>query len=186
MKRFTGPLLFSTSFVVVMALRATLTTAQAPAPGPAVDYNWDVKPILSDNCFRCHGPDEKSRRAGLRLDNADSAYAALSGRTERHAIVPGDVEHSELVKRITADTPAVRMPPASTNKTLTPQQIDTLKQWIVQGAKYKPPWASIAPTGPANTEFHIMKRGPWPVGRYKVAISLNGRPAGSGTFEVVP
>jgi mono/diheme cytochrome c family protein len=147
MKRFTSPLLlFSATFIMVMTLRGILTAAQASAAGPAVDYNWDVKPILSDNCFRCHGPDEKSRRAGLRLDNPDSAYAALSGRTERHAIVPGDAEHSELVKRITADTPAVRMPPASTNKTLTPQQIETLKQWIEQGAKYKPHWAYIAPT----------------------------------------
>jgi hypothetical protein len=149
MKRLTSPLLLSATFTVVIALRAALTAAQAPTAAPTVDYNWDVKPILSDNCFRCHGPDEKSRRAGLRLDNSDSAYAALSGRTERHAIVPGDPEHSELVKRITADTPAVRMPPASTNKTLTTQQIETLKQWIAQGAKYKPHWAYITPTRPA-------------------------------------
>jgi hypothetical protein len=148
MKRFTSPLLFAATFIVMLALRAALPSAQAPVAIPVVDYNWDVKPILSDNCFRCHGPDEKSRRAGLRLDNPDSAYAALSGRTERHAIVPGDPEHSELVKRITADTPAVRMPPASTNKTLTEQQIETLKQWIAQGAKYKPHWAYITPTRP--------------------------------------
>jgi hypothetical protein len=134
---------------VALVVRSVLAAGQAPAAPQVVDYNWDVKPILSDNCFRCHGPDEKSRRAGLRLDNPDGAYAALNGRTDRHAIVPGDPGQSELVRRITADSSGARMPPPSTNKTLTPQQIDTLETWIAQGAHYKPHWAYITPSLPA-------------------------------------
>jgi len=142
-----------------------VTSAQVPAAAPAaaarpVDFNWDVKPILSDNCFRCHGPDEKARRANLRLDQAESAYAALTGRTERHAIVPGDPDHSELIARITAETPARRMPPASSNKTLSEEQVETLRRWIAQGAVYKPHWAYITPrlTSPPTAS------GPSPLG----------------------
>jgi mono/diheme cytochrome c family protein len=114
----------------------------------SVDYNWDVRPILSDNCFRCHGPDQKGRMAGLRLDTRDGAYAALRSGATKHAIVPGDPEASELLKRVTAERPAVRMPPASTNKTLSPTQIDTLRKWIAQGGEYKPHWAFITPKKP--------------------------------------
>jgi mono/diheme cytochrome c family protein len=115
------------------------------AEGRAIDYNWDVRPILSENCFSCHGPDAKARRAGLRLDTAEGASAALTGRTERHAIVPGKPDESELVRRITAPTPALRMPPSATNKTLTDPQIDVLRAWIQQGAVYQPHWAFITP-----------------------------------------
>lgn len=132
------------------AVRAAQSTAQAPAAAPAlvdrpVDYNWDVRPILSDNCFSCHGPDAATRRAGLRLDTADGAYAALSGRTPRHAIVPNQPDESELIRRVTAPTAALRMPPSATNKTLKPDQIAVLRRWIDQGAQYKPHWAFMAP-----------------------------------------
>src|SRR5687767_13928436 len=91
---------------------ATQTTAAAAEP---VDYNWDVRPILSDNCFRCHGNDEKGRMGGLRLDQAESAYARRPGERERFAIVPGNPDASEMIRRITAPNPATRMPPAATN-----------------------------------------------------------------------
>ena len=101
-------------------------SAQTPAPAPAaapvtrrVDYNWDVRPILSDNCFRCHGPDEKSRQAGLRLDTAEGAYAALR-RPGTFAIVPGKPADSQMIFRITHANAAVRMPPQTTNKVLSP------------------------------------------------------------------
>ena len=138
------------------ALSGTLiaASAQAPASAPAppaaapvtrrVDYNWDVRPILSDYCFRCHGPDEKSRQAGLRLDSAEGAYAALR-RPGTFAIVPGQPAESQLIFRITHANAAVRMPPQVANKVLSPQQIEILRAWIAQGAEYKPHWAFTAP-----------------------------------------
>ncbi len=103
-----------------------------------VDYNWDVRPILSDNCYRCHGPDAKSRQAGLRLDQKESAYA--------QAIDPGKPDQSELIKRITSKDPAYKMPPpAASAKPLTEAEVATLRDWIAQGAEYKPHWAFISP-----------------------------------------
>ncbi len=129
-------------------------SAQAPAPAAAVpaaatvtrrvDYNWDVRPILSDYCFRCHGPDEKARQAGLRLDHAEGAYAALR-RPGTFAIVPGKPAESQMIFRITHANAAVRMPPQVANKVLSPQQIEILRAWIAQGAEYKPHWAFTAP-----------------------------------------
>jgi hypothetical protein len=126
-------------------------SAQTPAPAPAgaaetrrIDYNWDVRPILSDNCFRCHGPDEKSRQAGLRLDTAEGAYAALR-RPGTFAIVPGNPDASQMIFRVTHANAAVRMPPQTTNKVISPQQIEILRAWIAQGAEYKPHWAFLAP-----------------------------------------
>ena len=134
------------AIVPATGVRAAQSGANAAVASTQVDYNWDVRPILSDNCFRCHGPDEKSRQARLRLDTPDGAYAALA-RGE-HAIVPGSPDQSEMIRRVSATTAAVRMPPASTNKTLTTEQIETLRAWIAQGATYKPHWAFITPTMP--------------------------------------
>ena len=95
---------------VFTGLWVVLSQAQQPTAGGALretklDYNFDVRPILSDNCFRCHGPDAKSRQAGLRLDQSQSAYA--------QAIVPGKPEQSELIARVTSKDASYRMPPAS-------------------------------------------------------------------------
>ena len=125
----------------------TTAVSSAPVTRP-VDYNWDVRPILSDYCFRCHGPDEKSRQAGLRLDTAEGAYAALR-RPGTFAIVPGRPADSQLLFRITHANAAVRMPPLVANKALSPQQIEILRAWIAQGAEYKPHWAFTAPRKPA-------------------------------------
>jgi cytochrome c553 len=114
------------------------------APERPIDFNWDVRPILSDNCFRCHGPDEKNRQAGLRLDTAEGAYAALR-RPGTFAIVPGKPAESQLMFRITHANAVVRMPPQITNKVITPQQVEVLRAWIAQGAQYKPHWAFMAP-----------------------------------------
>ncbi len=96
--------------------------AAAAQPAERLDYNWDVRPILSENCFQCHGPDEKARRANLRLDERDGATRLLNATTGRRAVVPGDPENSELLKRVTHATVAMRMPPSITNKTLTADQ----------------------------------------------------------------
>ena len=131
--------------------RAGVATAASPvqnstaaAPQRQIDFNWDVRPILSDNCFRCHGPDEKNRQANLRLDTAEGAYAALR-RPNTFAIVPGKPTESQLIFRVTHANAAVRMPPQVTNKVVTPQQIEILRAWIEQGAQYKPHWAFMVP-----------------------------------------
>jgi hypothetical protein len=113
-----------------------------PAAGGEIDFNRDVRPILAANCFACHGPDEDSRQAELRLDRRAEATADLGGRA---AIVPGKAAESELVRRITSDDPDLRMPPATANKTLTAGQIDTLRRWIESGARYDQHWAFVPP-----------------------------------------
>jgi hypothetical protein len=123
----------------------------------AVDFQRDVRPILSANCFACHGPDPQTRLAGLRLDIRDSALAA---RQNGAAIVPGNPGSSVLYQRITSTRPALRMPPASSHKVLTPQQIDTLKQWIADGAPWKEHWSFVTPTRPAVPPSTSWTRNP--------------------------
>ncbi len=113
----------------------------------SVTFNRDVRPILSEHCFSCHGPDAKARKAGLRLDQESSARAVLkSGHT---AIIPGRPEASELIGRITAADTDDRMPPAETKKPLTTGDIDVLKAWVAEGATYEGHWAYIPPVRPA-------------------------------------
>src|SRR5579862_7689412 len=107
-------------FLAVVLVGSLVTQAQQPA-APAldlpdrVDFNWDIRPILSDNCFQCHGRDEKSRQAGLRLDERESAIAER-GTPAHQAIVPGDPAASELMKRVTHADPRRRMPFFTSNK----------------------------------------------------------------------
>jgi len=114
--------------------------ASLPAAESAeVDYSRDVRPILSQHCYACHGPDDASRQAGLRLDRADAALAeSESGAT---AVVPGRPEASELVARVTSDDADLRMPPASTGHTLSARQIDLLRRWVASGAKFDDHWS---------------------------------------------
>ncbi len=108
-----------------------------------INFNRDIKPILSQNCFQCHGPDDGTRAAGLRLDQFDSATKpAESGLS---AIVANDPAHSELLTRVTSADPDLHMPPTETNKTLTAEQIDLLRRWIAAGAKYQGHWAFEKP-----------------------------------------
>ncbi|RIK82287.1 MAG: hypothetical protein DCC68_06665 [Planctomycetota bacterium] len=116
------------------------------ADDPKIDFGRKIRPLLAENCFHCHGPDEKTREAGLRLDTHDGLLAELdSGET---AVVPGDAAKSALFARITADDPDARMPPEETKKKLTPEQIDLIKQWIDQGAKWDEHWSFVAPKRP--------------------------------------
>ena len=110
-----------------------------------IDYNLHVKPILSDNCFFCHGPDKNSQKASLNLSNSESAYAKLASSGRKHAIVPGDWSSSELVRRITSDDVNVAMPPVESNRSITDYEKAILIKWIEQGAVYKPHWAYIQP-----------------------------------------
>lgn len=105
-----------------------------------VSYNRDIRPILAENCFACHGPDASTREADLRLDTAEGATADLGGYA---AIVPGDVDASEVIARMT--DPAARMPPEESGKELSTEQIELVRRWIAEGAAYEPHWAWIPP-----------------------------------------
>ena len=115
----------------------------AAAADTAVEFNRDIRPILSDNCFACHGPDEKTRQSGLRLDLADAGRSKLdSGKT---AIVAGKVADSELVRRILSHDPSEQMPPRESGKRLTVAQKESLTRWVSQGAEYQRHWSFVAP-----------------------------------------
>lgn len=124
-----------------------------------VDYNFHVRPILSDKCFACHGPDNNTREAGLRLDTEQGAYQALVETKGRHAIVPGRPDSSEAYVRIISDDELLRMPPASSNLALTSHEVKVIERWIQQGAVYKPHWAY---TAPEKTETPKIARKAWP------------------------
>jgi hypothetical protein len=109
--------------------------------GGMVQYNRDVRPILSENCFSCHGPDANKRAADLRLDDRQIAL-------EKGAIVPGQPESSAILQRILSTDPEEVMPPPESHKALTQEQKDLLKTWIAEGAEYQGHWAFIAPTKP--------------------------------------
>lgn len=111
-----------------------------------VDFNRDVRPILSSKCLLCHGPDEEARKAGLRLDQRAGALAELTSGNA--AVVPGESGTSELIARITTDNEDQRMPPADTGEKLSAKQIDILNRWVNQGAEYSKHWAYIAPQQP--------------------------------------
>ena len=141
----------------------------APAAAPAVTasvprYNRDVRPILSENCFACHGPDSAARKAELRLDRREQAVQPRGGR---FVIQPGKPQESELVRRILGQGPV--MPPAATHKTLTAAQIDTLKRWIAAGAPYEKHWSYLPPVRAA---LPAVKNAAWcrtPVDRFVLA-----------------
>jgi hypothetical protein len=113
----------------------------AGEPGGRTDFNFDIRPLLSDRCFRCHGPDEGARKRKLRLDVREVALGRLeSGRVP---IVPGKPAESEVYLRITAGDASKRMPPADSNLSLSPAEIDLIRRWIEDGAEYRRHWAFI-------------------------------------------
>ena len=111
-----------------------------------VEFNRDVRPILSERCYTCHGPDETKRLSGLRFDTEAGAKADLGGR---FAIVPGDPGRSEMIQRVTSDDPARRMPPAyAGHAKLTDAEINVLTRWVEQGAAWQGHWSFVIPTRP--------------------------------------
>jgi hypothetical protein len=115
--------------------------------GGAINFNRDIRPILSDNCFKCHGFDAKQRRAGLRLDIADGMREPL--KSGAIAVVPGELSKSELWRRITHKDDDERMPPMDSGKSLKPETIELIRRWIKQGADYSYHWAFLKPQNPA-------------------------------------
>ncbi len=128
---------FRAIFVGVVA--ALLVGQAAAEPGGKVDYSLHIRPILAERCLACHGPDQASRQAGLRLDQRASTLAA--GESGAVAIVPGQPEKSQLLARVESSNPDLRMPPADSGQPLTPQQTATLRQWIAEGAHFAEHWS---------------------------------------------
>ena len=126
----------------VFAFAKTKPREKLPAK---VDFNSHIRPILSDRCFKCHGPDGAQRKANLRLDIADSAFAALKESPGLFAIVAGQPEHSQVFLRISSTDTSEQMPPPSSNLVLSDYEIKLIEKWIRQGAEYKPHWALIPP-----------------------------------------
>jgi hypothetical protein len=131
------------------------------------DYLRDVRPILSNYCYQCHGPDEAARQADLRLDNRDDAIRELA--EGRHAIVPGHPESSEAIARLTTTDADAAMPPASLGRKPTEQEIDTLRRWIEQDAPYALHWAYVAPSRPPLPEVSKPEWGTNPIDRFVLA-----------------
>ncbi|WP_372634273.1 DUF1553 domain-containing protein [Fodinibius sp.] len=124
-----------------------------------INFNFDVKPILSDRCFACHGPDGNSLEADLRLDTEEGIYAALGENKDRNAVVPGKPGKSELYKRITSGDPDFMMPPPESHLELSEKEIAIVEKWIDQGAEWEPHWSFIPPEKP---EIPDVKDETWP------------------------
>lgn len=136
-----------------LGLAVWLASCASPARADeTIGYNRQIRPILANNCFACHGPDSAARKADLRLDKRDVAI-------DLGAITPGKPHQSELIARITADDPETRMPPATTHKKLTAEQKELLARWIARGAEYEPHWSYIAPKRPP---LPAVKDRAWP------------------------
>jgi hypothetical protein len=117
-----------------------LSNADGPAGSlPPVDFNRQIRPVLSDKCFSCHGPDTETRQAGLRLDTQDGAFAALE--SGKHALVAGKPNESEVIVRITTSEEYLKMPPEKTGKPLSADEISLITRWIEQGAEWKTHWS---------------------------------------------
>ena len=110
-----------------------------------VEYNYHIRPVLSDRCFKCHGPDARQRKANFRLDTEEGAYAVLKGKKGWHGIVPGKPEQSEIFLRIASSDTAEVMPPPSSNLSLSEYEIALIKKWISQGAVFQKHWSFIPP-----------------------------------------
>jgi len=154
------------SFILGLSVLFGLGNAGVARESRALSYNRDIQPILSENCFSCHGTDSASRKAGLRLDHFETATNTLADGAV--AIVPGRPDQSEMIRRILA-TDDDQMPPEKINKVLTPEQKERLHQWIATGAQYEPHWAFIPPV---KAPLPAVKNSRWvrnPVDRFILA-----------------
>ena len=146
-----------TTFFMLALLGASLS--KTACADDAISFDRDVRPILSDKCFACHGPEEASREGGFRLDVKESAFGEADSGS--HPIVPGDVEASELVARITSDDESLRMPPVDSHKTLSEEEIETLRRWVAEGAPWNKHWSLVPPVRP---ELPAVAHANWPRG----------------------
>ena len=143
-------LILSTAILVAAGARATCGTEE-------IDFNRDIRPLLSENCYACHGPDDAERQAGLRLDTRDGQLAQLE--SGERAVVSGDVEQSELLRRVSSDESGYRMPPVDFGKELDSDDVELIRRWIAGGAEYSQHWSYVKPARP---EVPQMDGSDWP------------------------
>jgi hypothetical protein len=148
--------MFLPAVLLALACAAHADPPKTPAPGK-VSFARDVLPILSGHCFTCHGPDEKNRKAKLRLDLAETAMKKL--RSGGYAVVPGQPDKSELIARVFSADPDEQMPPAKAQKPLKEAEKELLKRWIQEGAEYQKHWAFVPPQRPP---LPAVKNASWP------------------------
>lgn len=136
---------FLCATVAVYVWRPSGYASTAQRIPDVVDFNFHIRPILSDRCFKCHGPDANQRKANLRLDTEEGLFQALKESPDEHVIVSGDPEASELYRRLTSTDTAQAMPPPGANLTVTDHEKKLIRKWIAQGAKYQKHWAFLSP-----------------------------------------
>lgn len=158
------PRLATTRWLAIALATGAALAIVAPvrAVEQKLEFNRDVRPILFDACISCHGPDSASRQADLRLDRRETAV-------DLGAIIPGDPDASEMIRRILSDDDDERMPPPETKKTLTAAQKQTLVRWIAEGAEYQPHWSLIKPERPADPEVQHAEWIRNPIDRFVLA-----------------
>lgn len=145
------------ALAAVLACFAGIATAEEGASPSGISFNRDIRVVLSDNCFKCHGPDPTTREADLRLDTREGATAERDGSLP--AITPGKPDMSEVLARLTTDDADLRMPPADSGKQLTPEQVEKIRQWIAAGAPYETHWAFRPVEHPQPPQ---VKQADWP------------------------
>src|SRR5262249_20797046 len=148
------------ALVFLVVVPSAALAQRASGEERTVGYRRDILPLLSDRCFKCHGPDSATRKAGLRLDREDAATAELDSGAK--AIVPGKADGRGLVRRIFSDDSAEMMPPPDSGKHLSATERDVLKHWVQEGAKYEKHWAFVAPVRPPvpNVQQRDLVRNP--------------------------
>ena len=147
------PKFFCLRGIVATVFGCLLSSTGSLGAAEPVDFNRDIRSVLANTCFKCHGPDEAERQADLRFDTREGAMADLNGHS---AIVPGQPEESEILQRITSLNPEMMMPPPGAGRRVTPQEVDLFRRWIAEGAHYSVHWAYQPPqkaTPPETPEF---------------------------------
>jgi hypothetical protein len=154
-----SPRILATVLAAIACGSGLLCARAGAAAAEPLQFNRDIRPILSDRCFKCHGPDKASRKGGLRLDVPEGAYAERA-KSHGHAVVPGKPAESLLCRKIFAADPADAMPPPDSNLSLNAQDKERLRRWIAEGAHYQPHWAYVPL--PESVAAPSVKNKRWP------------------------
>ncbi len=161
------------SWFLMAAFQPLAAYAGAADDAPAIDFNREIRPILSASCYQCHGPDHNKRKADLRLDTRDGLFRVVEGTA---VVAPGKLETSELFRRITTDDDLERMPPATSAARLTPAQIKLIERWIRQGAPWKGHWSYVRVSRPKTPGG--ARKAHWPTPSTN-SLTTGWRPKGS-------